>query len=87
MKTATSRAEIQRDGIVHAVDTVGRELSVLVGGAVVTFDVPPGCVVLLRGEPVKLRLIQPGDPVRVIYEEARGAAVARRVEVRIGRPR
>lgn len=86
MKTpGTCRAEIRTDGTVRAVDTVNRELSVAVGGSLVSFDVPPGCVVVLRGEPVELRLIQPGDLVRVTYGEVRGRPVARVVEARAGR--
>ena len=45
------------------------------------FDVPPGCPVVLRGDPVKLRMVLPGDLVRVTYEEVRGSRVARLVEV------
>jgi hypothetical protein len=75
---------MRADGIVRAVDPVNRELAALVGGAVVTFDVPPGCAVVLRGERVKLRLIQPGDQVRVTYAAVRGCLVARAVEVHTG---
>jgi hypothetical protein len=77
MKTpGACRAEIQTDGVVHAVDTVNRELSVAVSGSLVNFDVPPDCVVVLRGEPVKLRLIQPGDLVRVTSAEVHSSPVA-----------
>jgi hypothetical protein len=80
------RAEIQTDGIVRAVDVVNRELSALAGGALVSFSVPPGCVVVLRGEQVKLRMVQPGDRVRVTYAEERGSLVARVVEAQPGHP-
>jgi hypothetical protein len=82
----TRRTESQTDGVVQHVDTVNRELAALVGGALVTFDVPPGCPVVLRGERVKLRLVQPGDPVRVTYTGARGPLVACAVEVPGGHP-
>jgi hypothetical protein len=34
----------------------------------VDLDVPPGCAVVLNGQPVRLRLIQPQDRVRVRVE-------------------
>jgi hypothetical protein len=40
----------------------------------------------LRGERVKLRLIQPQDRVRVKYTEYSGARVADTIEVRPGGP-
>ena len=82
----TCRPQMQSDGIVHGVDTVNRELAALVGGALVNFDVPPGCAVVLRGERVKLRMVQPGDRVRVTYASFRGSRVACAVEVQTGRP-
>jgi hypothetical protein len=75
---------MQTNGIVQSVDTVNRELAALVGGVMVNIDVPPCCAVVLRGERVKLRLVQPGDFVRVTYAEVRGALVARTVEVQPG---
>ena len=45
---------------------------------------PPGCVVVLRGEQVKLRMVQPGDRVRVTYAEERDSLVARVVEAQPG---
>jgi hypothetical protein len=82
----TRRAESQTDGVVQRIDTVSRELTARVGTAVVTFDVPPDCPVVLRGERVKLRLVQPGDRVRVTYAPLRDALVARVVEVQGGCP-
>lgn len=83
---STCREESQADGAIHDVDIVSRELTALVGGELVRFDVPPGCLVVLRGEPVKLRLVQPGDCVRVRYAEVHGSRVARLVEVQTGQP-
>lgn len=74
------------DGVVRTVDAVGRELHVVVAGASVNFDVGPECVVTLRGERVKLRMIQPWDRVRVAYTRAPGALVAAAVEVHGGGP-
>jgi hypothetical protein len=77
---------MQIDGIVKSVDTVNRQLAALAGGARVNFDVPPGCVIALRGERVKLRMVQPDDRVRVAYAEVHGSLVARRLEVQPEHP-
>jgi hypothetical protein len=82
--SGTCRHQTQTDGLVHEVDTVNRELTAVVGGELLTFDVPPNCVVVLRGERVKLRLVQPGDFARLTYAEVRGSRVARVVEVQDG---
>jgi hypothetical protein len=74
------------DGVVRRVDPVGRELEVFSAGTPVTFDVRPDCVVTLRGERVKLRLVQPRDRVRVAYTQTPGALVAAAVEVQSGCP-
>jgi hypothetical protein len=79
-----SEPTLRVDGVVRRVDPVRRELEVLAAGTPVTFDVRPGCVVTLRGERVKLRLVQPRDRVRVAYTEAPGALVAAAVEVQPG---
>jgi hypothetical protein len=82
----TRRAESQTDGIVQHVDPVSRELAALVEGVPVTFDIPPDCPVVLRGERVKLRMVLPRDLVRVTYADARDSLVARLVEVQSGQP-
>lgn len=68
-------------GMVHGVDTVNRELAVFVNGVLLTFDVPVGCEVILHGEPVKLRMVQPEDRVRITHACRGGLRVARRIEV------
>lgn len=78
---------LQADGIVQQVDTVNRELRVLVNGTSVRFDVPPDCAVILHEEQVKLRLLQPEDRVRVFYRAGpRGLHTACRAEVHAGNP-
>jgi len=52
-------------GIIRHVDAVTRDITVLAGGSHKLMDVPPDCSILLNGEAVKLRLLQPGDHVRV----------------------
>jgi hypothetical protein len=81
-----ARQLVEINGVVRRVDPAGREVEVQIAGAPVSFDVRPGCVITLRGERVKLRLIQPRDRVRVEYTECRGACVAGTIEVQPGGP-
>jgi hypothetical protein len=67
-------------GLACRVDSVLREVTVLVGGERVVFDVPPECRVTLRGEPVKLRLVQPGDRLQIAYIVRRGRLSAFSIE-------
>lgn len=69
------------EGDIRRIDPIGRELDVHAAGTAVSFDVPPGCPITLRGERVKLRLLQPRDRVRVSYTEAHGRRVADGIEV------
>src|SRR5688500_12923002 len=69
------------DAIIRSVDPVGRELTAQAGRALAIYYVPPNCDVRLRGERVKLRMIQPGDLVRVVFTNGRGALVAQSIEV------
>ncbi len=71
----------QAEGIIQLVDSVNRELRVLVAGAAAPFDVPANCPTLLHGERVKFRLLQPGDYVRLTFVNRRGRSVARKIEV------
>jgi hypothetical protein len=61
-------------------------LAALVEGLLVTIYVPPDCNVVLRGERVKLRMVQPRDRVRVTYTELADSLVAREIEVRPAYP-
>jgi hypothetical protein len=70
------------EGTVRRVDAASREMEVHAA----RFDVPPGCPILLRGERVKLRLIQPRDRVRVRYAEVQDRRVAEAIEVLPGGP-
>ena len=63
-------------GSVQRVDTVGREIIVLLPTGLAVFDVPCDCSILLRGEPVKLRVIQPGDQVQIAFSDRQGMRVA-----------
>jgi hypothetical protein len=80
-KLGTQTSALQMDGVVHGVDTVNRELTVNAGGTLATFEVPPDCAVVLRGERVKLRMVQPRDRVQVTYTRRQGFLVARTIQV------
>jgi hypothetical protein len=80
------RSSEEIDGIVRRVDPVRREVEVHGAGLPVRLDVRPDCVITLRGERVKLRLIQPRDRVRVKYTERSGARVADTIEVQSDGP-
>jgi hypothetical protein len=71
-------------GVVRHVDTINRELHVQIGDSIVTFDVPPDCTILLRGERVKLRMLQPLDRVRVTCTDGRHLFTAHVIEVQPG---
>ena len=57
----------QAVGTIQAVDVPGRTLTMLVSGVSRTFDIAPDCAIVLRGERVKLRLVQPSDTAHLVY--------------------
>ena len=69
------------EAIIRRVDPVGRELTAQAGRALAIYYVPPNCDVRLRGETVKLRMIQPGDRVRMVYTSGSDALIAQSIEV------
>lgn len=78
-----SRQEI--DGVIRHVDAVNRDMTVLVGETHELIDVPSDCSVVLNGETVKLRLLQPGDHVRVIYRYQNNVRTAQCINAGFGR--
>jgi hypothetical protein len=87
MQKRTNRMPVlEAEAVVHRVDPVNRELTALVGGVPVTIYVPPDSEVVLRGERVKLRMVQPRDRLRVAYTELAGSLVARAIEVQPAYP-
>lgn len=68
-------------GMIHRVDTVNRELTVIVNGELLTFDVPVGCEVILHGEHVKLRMVQPQDRAKITHLNRDNLRVALAIEV------
>ena len=77
---------LEAEAVVHRVDPVNRELAVFVDGVLVNLDVPSDCAITLRGERVKLRMVQPGDRVRVTYAERAGPLIARAIDVQSAYP-
>jgi hypothetical protein len=68
-------------GAVQQVDTVGREITVLLSTGIAVFDVPPDCPIFLHGERIKLRMVQSGDQARITFAGSRDARIASRLEV------
>jgi hypothetical protein len=65
-------------------DLIGREIEVVNEAKLLTMMVPPGCQVYLHGERVKLRLLLPGDRLRISYRKLRDTLVACLVEAQSG---
>jgi hypothetical protein len=77
---------LETEAIVQRVDPVNRELAALVDGVRMNIYVPPDCGVMLHGERVKLRMIQPRDRVHVTYAEFADSLIAREIEVQPAYP-
>lgn len=71
-------------GTVQSVDLLGREIAVELSTGPEVIYVPPDCPVYLRGERIKLRMLQPRDQARVTFGRIRGMLVAERLEVQPG---
>src|SRR4051812_39024477 len=83
-RQSSCKPALGAEAVVQRVDPVNRELAALVGGVLVNIYVPPDCEVVLRGERVKLRMVQPRDRVRVTCTELDGSLLAREIEVQPG---
>jgi hypothetical protein len=70
------------DAVIREVDPINRQVLIVVNEGIETVYVPPDCTVLLRGERVKLRIMQPRDRVRMRVHGTLGKVVARSIEVR-----
>lgn len=68
-------------GIVQHVDIVQRELTILLKDGPEVIDVPPDCPIVLHGERIKLRLIQPRDHVKIRFAYCDTLSEAISVEV------
>ncbi len=77
---------LQAEAVIHRVDPINRELAAVIGCVPLTIYVPPACDVILRGERIKFRMVQPRDHVRVTYTEPGDPLVAHAIEVLSQRP-
>jgi hypothetical protein len=85
-KRKNSTPVLEAEAFVHWVDAVNRELAALVEGVPVTIHVPPDCAIILRGERVKFRMVQPRDRLRVACTKLADSLVARAIEVQPSYP-
>lgn len=69
-------------GRVVAVDPANRTVRVWDGRESVEVLVPPGCEVRLNAESIRLRLLEPGDPVEVDVIVSDAGAVAAAIRSR-----
>ena len=72
------------DGVIRQVDGINRDMTVLTEDRHELIDVPANCSILLNGEIVKLRLLQPGDRVRVTYFDQNNVRTAQSIAAGIG---
>jgi hypothetical protein len=70
------------EGTIHDLNTVTREVLVLVNGEILDVDVPVACPVYVNEERVKLRLLQALDRVLVEFKREGDRAIAESIEVR-----
>jgi hypothetical protein len=72
---------LEVEGTLDELSTVSREMCVRDNGTRWMFDVPLSCPILLHGERVKLRLLQPRDRLRVRYTRLPDRSIARSIQV------
>jgi hypothetical protein len=72
-------------GVIQCVDTLGRQITVQLVSGLEVFYVPPDCPITLRGEHVKLRMIQARDQARLTYDNGE-LLVVKQLEVQPGWP-
>jgi hypothetical protein len=78
MRTSDTPApSLQAQGTVCRVNTISRELDLFMNGGRSVLDVPPDCAIILRGERVRLRMVQARDIVRVTYVVGINPQIAR----------
>lgn len=73
-------------GRLVAIDLVARTLRIRVSNADREFTVLPGTSIHLNGEPVRLRMLQAGDPVEVQVDERGSETIPLVVRVTTRRP-
>jgi hypothetical protein len=68
-------------GVLQQIDAIAREIAVLSDIGVTVFNVPPDCPIFLRGEQIKLRMLQPDDRIRVTFAKCREFLLAKSLDV------
>lgn len=68
-------------GFIREVNAVERSVRLLADGIETTYDLAPVCAIVLHGERVKLRLLQPKDYAHISYTETADGRVAHAVRV------
>jgi hypothetical protein len=69
------------EAVVREVNVVAREILASTAAGEIAIDVPCDCPIMLRGQRIKLRLVQPGDSVAVSLVTSAGRYAASRVLV------
>ena len=82
--TNSTKPVYELHGTILDVDPITRELRVQVGTKVRELYVPLGCPILLNDERVKLRMLQPCDPARIVYSQEYNTCYALSVTVDCG---
>lgn len=83
MKTTIDETSTQvADGVLQRIDLIERAVTVRQEASALTFAVSPQCEILLNGERVKLRMLQPRDRVSVTYRDRGEGRTALSVEAR-----
>jgi len=67
-------------GVIQAIDLIDREVIVRQEAGPMTYSVSGNCEVILNGERVKLRMLQPRDHVRIACRRRREGLVALSLE-------
>jgi hypothetical protein len=84
--SGTSTSPLVAEGTIESIDLVARVITIQFPRGPLTFDVPARCEILLNGERVKLRLLQPKDKVDLIFCRHRGFLTALELSVTTRQP-
>lgn len=79
--SGTSTSPVHVEGTILAIDPIGRTVMIMLPSGPFTFDVPARCEILLNGERVKYRLLQPRDKVCLTFSRQRGFLTALKLAV------
>jgi hypothetical protein len=72
---------VEIEGAINSINAPCREMTVAVGASIRHFDIAAECSVWLHGERVKLRILQPADPVQISYALHDGECLAMQIRV------